>query len=87
MINEEERALEEAKRIELVKQFATRFNAFLEENIKDSAQGLLIYKNEDFERWGLPQEWKKTHFIPVYHGLFYIGLFGITKEGWSVVGE
>lgn len=87
MINEKERFLEEAKRIELVREFAKKLDVFLEENIKDSAQGLLIYRNEDFERWGLPQEWKKTHFISVYHGLFYIGLFGITKEGWSAVAK
>lgn len=77
----------ENERIEAVKEFAKKLDTFLNENIKDAAPGLLIYKESCFRAVGLPEEMKTTHFIPVYHGLFYVGLFGASKEGWSTVAK
>lgn len=73
--------------VELIKSFAEKFDNFLKENLKELPAGTLIYKDANFKFLGYKDELKTTRFIPVFHGLFYVGIYDQSIGGLAVLSK
>lgn len=73
-----------------IQNFAEKLNEFLKENLqqnKDLPAGVVLLNNSSFKEIGITNEVQKTCFIPIHHGLFYIGIFDVIKGEYAPLSK